>query len=327
MYYSVLFLSIFYCLFLSSNDQIPKKIVESLSLQEEDLKVSLNLIGEVSAQAYSVLKPQNNGIVEKILVKSSQKVKKGEILLILQNKTEESSLELAKKKLDLAKADLERLQKLFINKDISFSMLDQAKKELLAAQSAYEASQKSLSYTQVKAPFDAEVGIFMISIGQHVDTSTSLVALWQKPLSLKIKIPALYLTKINPKQEVVFKNKSLKLDEVQKVLDPISKTGLAQINNLSCEDCIIGASEKVSITLLNKKAIMVPKFAVYSQEKSYFVKVIDNNTIEDRLVEVGVEQDGKFEIISGVKISEKIVKYNPLRVRNKEIVEVRYLNK
>ena len=326
MRYNIVFLSIFYGLFLCGNNQIPAKIVESLSVQEEELKISLNLIGEVSSQAYAVLKPQNSGIVEKILVKSSQKVKKGEILLILQNKTEQSSLELAKKKLELAKTDLERLQKLFAKKDISSSMLDQAKKDLLAAQSAYEISQKSLSFTQVKAPFDAEIGIFMVSAGQHVDTSSTLITLWQKPLLLKIKIPALYLPKINPKQEVLFKNQIFKLDEVQKVLDPLSKTGLAQVNNLSCEDCIIGASEKVSIVLLNKRAIMVPKFAVYSLEKSYFVKIInDNNAIEDRLVEIGVEQDGKFEIISGLKSGQKIVKYNPLRVRNKEVVKV--LNK
>ena len=326
MRYNILFLSIFYSLFLCSNNQVPAKIVESLSVQEEELKVSISLIGEISAQGYTVLKPQDSGIVEKILVKSSQKVKKGEILLILQNKTEQSSLELSKKKLELAKLELERLQKLFAKKDIASNMLDQAKKELLAAQSAYETSQKSLSYTQVKAPFDAEIGIFMVSVGQHVDTSSALITLWQKPLLLKIKIPALYLPKVNAKQEVIFKNQTLKLDEVQKVLDPLSKTGLAQVNNLSCEDCIIGASEKVSIVLLNKRAIMVPKFAVYSQEKSYFVKIInDNNTIEDRLVEIGVEQDGKFEIISGLKTFEKIVKYNPLRVRNNEVVKV--LNK
>jgi RND family efflux transporter MFP subunit len=112
-----------------------------------------------------------SGMVEEVLVKPGQRVKKGAVLLrldrtVLQARLDEASAELSRAQADEsdAKRELERAQEMFNRTVSSTSELDAAALRYARAQAALSGAnarrviaQKNLQDTELKAPFDGVV--------------------------------------------------------------------------------------------------------------------------------------------------------------------------
>ncbi|MEW6119753.1 MAG: efflux RND transporter periplasmic adaptor subunit [Pseudomonadota bacterium] len=112
-----------------------------------------------------------SGVVESVLVRPGQQVKKGAVLLrldatILRARLDEAAAELARAEADEADArrDFERAQELFNRTVSSTSELDAATTRHARAQAALATAnarrviaQKNLEDAELKAPFDAQV--------------------------------------------------------------------------------------------------------------------------------------------------------------------------
>lgn len=112
-----------------------------------------------------------SGVVEEMLVKPGQHVKKGTVLLrldktVLQARLDEATAERARAQADEAdaKRELERAQELFNRTVSSTSELDaaalryaRAQADLSMAQARWVIAQKNLQDAELKAPFDGVV--------------------------------------------------------------------------------------------------------------------------------------------------------------------------
>ena len=112
-----------------------------------------------------------SGVVDQVLVKPGQRVKKGAVLLrldktVLQARLDEAVAELTRAQADEgdAKRELERAQELFNRTVSSTSELDAATLRYARAQAALSGAnarraiaQKNLSDAELKAPFDGVV--------------------------------------------------------------------------------------------------------------------------------------------------------------------------
>jgi RND family efflux transporter MFP subunit len=113
-----------------------------------------------------------SGVVDQVLVRAGQSVKKGAILLrldktILQARLDEAIAELARAQADEAdaKRELDRAQELFARTVSSTTELDASTLRYTRAQTALTAAnarrviaQKNLDDAELKAPFDGVVG-------------------------------------------------------------------------------------------------------------------------------------------------------------------------
>ncbi|MFN3715422.1 MAG: efflux RND transporter periplasmic adaptor subunit [Thiobacillus sp.] len=112
-----------------------------------------------------------SGVVDTVLVKRGQQVKKGAVLLrlddvVLRARVDEASAELARAEADAAEArrDFDRAQELYTRTVSSTSELDLATTRQARAQAAVSAARarldiarKNLADAELKAPFDARV--------------------------------------------------------------------------------------------------------------------------------------------------------------------------
>ncbi|MCA1978684.1 MAG: efflux RND transporter periplasmic adaptor subunit [Thiobacillus sp.] len=132
---------------------------------------AFGIFGAAWAGAGVELTTRVSGVVEEVLVKPGQQVKKGAVLLrldatVLRARLDEAAAELARAEADAADArhDLERAQELFNRTVSSTSELDAAKVRDARAQAAVQAAkarqaiaQKNLADAALRAPFDAQV--------------------------------------------------------------------------------------------------------------------------------------------------------------------------
>lgn len=112
-----------------------------------------------------------SGVVDTVLVKRGQQVKKGTVLLrlddaVLRARVDEASAELARAEADAAEArrDFDRAQELYTRTVSSTSELDQAttrqaraQADVGVARARLDIAQKNLADAELKAPFDARV--------------------------------------------------------------------------------------------------------------------------------------------------------------------------
>ena len=150
-----------------------------------DITFAVNAAGEIAPAEQVSVRPEINGLLEKLPVDVGDHIKKDDLLFKLDDselqQTKASNLtDIEKSKLGVEKAerDYKRAEQLLHDKLISQEVYDDTKTAYDLAKNALERSQKDLAIieerltkTEVRAPFDCTVLTRPVSIGQAVSGS------------------------------------------------------------------------------------------------------------------------------------------------------------
>ena len=146
-------------------------------------------IGNINAVPF---KPSESGIVTQVLVEAGQKVKKGQILLVLEHQQQSAALDTARAKAQEAKIEASRYQSLAAMGAASREDAEQKKVGAIARANEYIDKQVQLSYRYIKAPFDGVVGSsFIVNVGTYVKEGDIIFYLVNNDeLRVQMNVPA-----------------------------------------------------------------------------------------------------------------------------------------
>jgi membrane fusion protein (multidrug efflux system) len=289
-------------------------VVETLTAKPELFQIKRNYIGMVGAASSSMLHTQSVGNVANVLVKDGDLVKKGQVLVTLDNAAQSKDLSLAKEQAASLKVEYERLKSLHQSGDVTTAKMEQAKRAWSQAKSAVEKSGQTVADTQVQAPFDGIVGVPRVDIGQRITAETEVISMVKGPFYLKVLVPASKLNELKIGQTALVLEQTGKVTAVEKFIDPKTRTGFAKVS-LPGSSYLVGSSVPLQIVILeNPQAILIPEKAIFYQDKKPFVVVIKDDKAEHRQIVTGAQQDGMVEITSGLQVGEVVVKINPKRL-------------
>src|SRR5215468_1821597 len=150
-----------------------------------DITFAVNAAGEIAPAEQVSVRPEINGLVERLPVDIGDVVKKDALLFKLddselqqQKASNLTDIEKGKLGVEKAKRDYKRAQQLLRDKLISQEVYDDTKTAFDLAKNALERNQKDLAITEehltkteVRAPFDCTVLTRPVSIGQAVSGS------------------------------------------------------------------------------------------------------------------------------------------------------------
>jgi len=162
--------------------QLPAADVEIARPLAQDVTEWDEYTGRIEAVSSVDIRARVSGYLEKVNFKAGAKVKKGDLLFLIDPKPfsaqlqyAEAELERAKAKRELAKNDLERAERLFRGKAISEEEYDARSKgsrEAVAAVQSAEANvytaRLNLEFTKIRAPIDGRIGRELITEGNLV---------------------------------------------------------------------------------------------------------------------------------------------------------------
>lgn len=181
----------------------PTNSVAATQAKAETWTPTLTAIGSLRATQGVEIAPQVGGVVRAIRFESSQDIKKGALLVEIDNSTEQADLKANQAALVNAQTTLDRQSKLVSGGNTTQASADQALAARDQAAAAVERTKAIIAQKRIVAPFDGRLGIRRIDIGQYVSPGAPLVTLQQlDPIYVDFQAPEQYFAQLGVGQTI-----------------------------------------------------------------------------------------------------------------------------
>jgi membrane fusion protein (multidrug efflux system) len=296
----------------------------------EDVEHVLEAVGSFLPEDEVTVGAEEKGVIKKLWVDEGSLVKKGDLLLEIDDETlrlevEESqaSLKEALSRLKHSQSRLKRMTELFEQGVIGQQEFDDAQNQSSLNQAVVEnirarlsRFKKSLNDTRVNAPMDGIVSERMVSTGEYVKVGADLVKIVDSnPLKLTFTLPEKRAGEIKEGQKVlvttrVYRDQTFEgeIYFINPKLDPDTRTieVKAWVDN-SAYKLKPGYFVTVNVLLGKQRSLTLPESAVLVREGTIVVMTVVNNVITYKKVTPGVRFEGKVEILDGITPEDDIV--------------------
>jgi len=314
----------------------PPTTVTSAVVTEENWVPTLSSVGSISAVQGAVVSTELGGVVAEIKFQNGAVSRKGDVLLRLDASAEEAQMDSAEADLELARADLQRTRDLASRRVVSKAELDSAESKFKQKEGSVAQMRSMISKKEVRAPFDGQLGIRQVNIGQSIEARTPIVALTSlDPVFIDFALPQQELTKLSPGLEVRVRTDAVPGREFKGKLTAINSMIDATTRNVSLQGTLDnpdhalhpGMFAKVELRLPEKhKALVVPGSAVSYAPFGDSVFVIEkkkdpktgkeSENIRQQFVKVGEARGDLVAITEGLKANETVVSTGVFKLRN-----------
>lgn len=310
-------------------------LVEVVEVGAGKLTETIEVTGNLLANESTQLSAEVGGIIKKIHFKEGAEVKKGELLLELNNDDIKAELEEANAQKSLAESKYLRSKKLYEAKGISQEILDEREstfKEMDANQKRLTAE---LQKTRVYAPFDGVVGLRNISEGSFLPSTNSFTSIVDlSKLKLEFSLAEKYLNAFELGDTIYFRSrissdrKKAVLYAIDPMVDQSSRTFTLKAiypNEERTEKP--GGFVNVYCELAYfENAISIPNQAIVPDIEGKSVYVVENSKSILKKVTVGIRKAAQIQIIKGLEKGDTVVTAGILQIRDGAPVKVRMDN-
>ena len=297
--------------------------------EKEPTAVSVAAVEEGAIAAYTAatanLVPEDEvkvvaeaeGRVVKLLVDEGHTVAAGQPLVHVDPTDARIAVNKGELALRNAQLALDRSERMAAEKLISPQELDKVRFERdSAAQQLAEARQR-LRKTSVVAAFRGRITVRRVQLGQNVKPGDELFTLADfEPLVARIFLPEREVLGLVKGQEVRLALRARedarfagRIQQISPVVDTQSGTVKVTIEVVQAPD-FVRPGAFVTVEVLRERrasALLVPREAVVRELNEAYVFVADGTTARKRAIQVGLEEDGRLEIRSGLKAGERVV--------------------
>ena len=321
---------------MSTPQTMPPTTVSSVSVKEEDWAPRLTAVGSVSAVQGAVVSAELAGVVSEINFENGAEAKKGEVLMKLDASQEEALLRSAEAEAQLARTDLERSRDLAMKKVVSSAELDSAQSKFRRLNAVVDQVRSSIAKKTLIAPFDGQLGIRQVNVGQMINAGQQVVPLTSlDPVFADFALPQQYLGQLTPGLEVHVTTDAIpgrvfngKLTAINSMVDSSTRNITLQATLDNSDHALRpGMFAKAEVMLPEKhKALVLPgsaiSYAPFGDSVFVIEKKKDEKTgkesqvIRQQFVRVGEGRGDLVAITQGLKAGETIVSTGVFKLRN-----------
>lgn len=276
----------------------------------------VEVTGQVIAEAQAVLSSQVRGAVQEITVREGAAVKKGQPLVLLDQRDVKAGLARAEAEAENAGAQLARMEGLFKEESVARQELDNARRAAKVAEAGRQAALAHLSYTIIRAPFDGVVVEKKIEVGELASPGQALVKV-EDPSRFRLEATLAEsdlksVARGDPMPVVVDAlGPEPTRGTVAQILptgDPATHTFLVKIDLPPLPGLKTGMFGRMQLDKGSAPSLVLPKTAVLERGQLTGVFVVGpDKQAHLRYVKVGRRLAGDIEVLSGVNAGERVL--------------------
>ncbi|SDU11236.1 membrane fusion protein, multidrug efflux system [Stappia sp. ES.058] len=339
----------------ASAPKAPPPSVTVAAAVSQDVRQSAEFVGQIAAVDNVNLISRVSGFLDSKKVPDGATVKSGDLLFTIERAPYEAALASAKAEAARAEAeaalkaaDLERDKDLFDKGHVSkakyqatLAAKEQAEAAVDAAKAAVTQANLNLSYTDIHAPFDGQLGKTNFSVGDVVGPTSGPIARLVRTapmyvsfsISEKDYLDAVRSTGGSPENlkesgkqpdiHILLPNgqrykEDGKIVFIDNSVDPATGT-IAIRGQFPNADRLLVAGTFVTVVIEageSAKEIVIPQSAVQRDQSGPFVLAVGSQeNVEQRHVELGEQIDTKFVVKSGLQVGERVITEGLQKVR------------
>lgn len=287
---------------------------------------SLSLIAKLQAKQYVSIASEVAAKVTKINVKANQKVKKGQLLITLDDSKAKALLAEAKAYLANEERTLKDYQRLIKRQAITQTELNSQLAIVTIGKARLLAAQVFVDNHYIMAPFEGTIGLLDFSEGKTVAIGEMLLTLDNlSEMTLDLPVPERYLSQVEIGMEVSATSRAWGDTTFTGKVMAIDSRINSDTLNLRVRLLFDNKQQKLKPGMLMSstvvfRAINEPIIAVQSLEyagtKRFVYVINDNNKVERREVVLGARIKDQAVIESGLIIGERIVVQGLVNMRD-----------
>jgi len=291
--------------------EVETALVEAISLPR-----GIAAVGTLRSENSAMLRPEIAGRITSINFDEGGRVKRGQVLIRLDDSIARAELQQAEANFSLASSQHRRAVELTKQGFISKQARDEASSRLKVQQAAVALARAHLEKTIIAAPFDGMIGLRNVSVGDYVSPGEDLVPIESvDPLKVDFRVPEQYLEQASEGQELALRFDALP-GEVRSgvvgAISPLVDVGgrsillRAQVPN---PDGLLrpGMFARVQLQFADVRALVVPETALAPSGDSQYVFRVTDGRVHRVPVEIGQRRATKVEVTKGLQEGDQVV--------------------
>ncbi len=310
-------------------------------------------VGSLRAVQNIILRPEVSGRITRLGFTDGGRVKKGQLLVQLDNTLQVAQLKQAQAQSNIARTNLQRSRELQAQNFVSQSAVDQNAAALEVAEAQVSLARAQLSRLAIMAPFDGIVGIRSVALGDYVKDGADLVSLEDRSrMWVDFRLPERFVGQTKVGQVVQVSLDAMpgqtfagKVEALDALVDANGRSLLvrARVEQPGAELKSGMFARARVVFAVRERALMVPEEALVPQGgKQYLIKAVPapgaaasaaaSNGAGPALVsqrleaKLGVRQAGKVEILEGLSPGDLIVTAGQARVMRGDALPLRVID-
>lgn len=267
-----------------------------------------------------LLSAEAAGNITSVIVNAGDRVTKGQVLAVIDDKLIRQSISELQSQLDLAVQLFNRQKNLWDQKIGSEVQFLQAKTNKESMEKRMEVMNQQLSMTRIKSPINGTIDNVNIKVGQTVAPGYPCIRVVNlSDLKVKGEVAESFITHIKKGNDVLLyfpdskKEIKTKLNYSGNRIDPMNRTFNVEIRlpqdggdyrpNMICVMKIVDYS--------NPTAMVIPFGAVQKSTEGEYVFITEKDgnksIVKRKTVKSGIIYNGFVEIVSGLEVGEKVI--------------------
>ena len=298
--------------------------IEAETVKTGTMTKRIVTVGKIRANAAVTIRSEMNGRIKELLFTEGASVTKGQPIIQFEDADAQAELKQAEAEMVLRKADFERMAKLHEQKIGSTKDYDKSRAELAITEGRLDAARSRVDKTLIKAPFEGTIGLIDVSVGAYVQAGQDLVSIVDAtPIKVSFKVPEKHVHDIGVGQTIEVKIDAFKERVFRGTVEAVDAQVEAESHSIAIrgsipnEDNLLRPGLFAHISLIigeQGDTIQIDEAAVDREGEIEFVWVVEKGKAMRRRVLTGVRENGKIEIIAGIRPGQMVVTAGQLKL-------------
>lgn len=315
-----------------------------MTLKPENRQLSVKYSAVIEGKQDVEIRPQVSGTITQVCVEEGARVRKGQVLFVIDQVPYKAALQKAEAAVATAEANeatakqtLDGKQELFRDRVISDFELrtaqndyKSAKASLLQAQAEKRDAENNLPYTEVKSPVDGYAGMTSYRIGALVSSSMTnplirvsdnsdmyvyfsltekqVLSLTAQYGSLDKALESFPEVSLELNDGTVYEHKG-KVDVISGIIDKTTGTvSMRAIFGNRDKRLMSGGSANVIVPYDRQRCIVIPQGGTYEiQDRIFAYKVVDGKAVSTPIKVFSINDGAEYIVEEGLKEGDVIV--------------------